>query len=889
MTQNSNITPMMAQYLATKQQYPDFLLFYRMGDFYEMFFEDAVKASQALDIALTKRGKLNNEDIPMCGVPFHAYENYLARLIKQGFKVAIAEQTEDPKEAKKRGAKSVVCRDVVRLVTAGTLTEDGLLNQKRNNFICSLVNKQNNLSVAWLDMSTGAFYTQEFDIENTPHSSVLSMVLSRLSPVEIIVSDTYVQNAQLFNVFSDYKDKLTVLPLARFGYDNNLLRLQKFFGVQSLEAFGDFCKAEVCAAGTLLDYIDITQKGKLPHIEAPIKIKNSEVMEIDAATRKNLELLESLTGDKNSSLISVIDKTQTGAGARLLAQRISAPLMDIPQINERLDIIDFFIAESTVRSKVRELLKQCPDIQRAVSRLCLSRGGPRDMDNIRIVLSNVPKIKRIILEESNALNSKTNNALKSLVESFPFNSTLLDTLNNALAEDLPLLSRDGGFVKEGYNQALDEMRHISIDSSKFLAQLQAQYAEATGISQLKIKYNNIIGYFIEAPSKYSKEILDNPQYIYRQSVMNAVRFTTAELTELESKIRGAQDKALAMELKIFEDILLEIKVCANDLYRTSSILAQIDVGSSLAQLASEENYVRPIIDDSYDFEVIDGRHPVVETSIKNASNSQFVSNCCKLNGKDSSIWLITGPNMAGKSTFLRQNAIIAVMAQMGSYVPASYAKIGLINKLFSRVGAADDLARGRSTFMVEMVETAGILNQADERSFVILDEIGRGTATFDGLSIAWSVVEYLHEINKSRALFATHYHELTDLKDKLPKISLHCMRTKEYKNTIVFLHEVVEGAADRSYGVHVASLAGLPKAVLSRANQILKMLEKNNGNSVMQKIEDLPLFACAEPKPEAESSVIEQMVSDIDPDDLSPKEALEMLYALKNASKNNRR
>lgn len=884
------MTPMMAQYLQIKKEHQDYLLFYRMGDFYELFLDDAVIASKALDIALTKRGKLDSQDIPMCGVPFHAYESYLAKLIRQGYKVAICEQVEDPKEAKKRGAKSVVKREVIRLVTAGTLTEEPLLDAKKNNFLLTLAKVNDTLGLSWLDISTGDFYLQEVLLKAKDEGVVLAGILSRLNPVETVISDAYLQNPQIFNVLNDYRDQLSVLPQARFNSENAKKRLETVFKVEAVEAFGNFTRAEITAAGVLLDYVENTQKGKIPLISKPVKVTESQIMEIDGATRRSLELVEALTGDKNSCLLGVIDRTVTGAGGRLLASRVSNPLKDIEGINRRLDSVEFFTRFNRIRQEVRAILKACPDIERAVSRLSLGRGGPRDLANIKTALAVVPQLKNLVMSfnqnTDEQILSEFPDSLKTVLNNLGEHSNLVSTLEQALAEDLPLLARDGGFIREGFYPPLDEIKLLKNDSHKMIVELQNKYAEVTGISNLKIKYNNVIGYFIEVQSKFAPEMLENKDFIHRQSVLNATRFTTVELTELENKIRGAADKALAMELEMFDNLIKDVRLASEDISRTAKAMAELDVSSALADLAVEKNYCRPQIDDSLVFDVKEGRHPVVENAISKENAGAFVGNNCQLDDAHGRLWLLTGPNMAGKSTFLRQNAIIAIMAQMGSFVPCASAHIGVIDKIFSRVGASDDLARGRSTFMVEMVETASILNQADERSFVILDEIGRGTATFDGLSIAWAVVEHLHELNKCRALFATHYHELTALTSKLPLMTLHCMKIKEFNDEVIFLHEVIDGAADRSYGIHVAKLAGLPRTVVKRAEQVLETLEREGkSQSVSQLAEDLPLFAAVRSKDEpAAQQIVPAMeaLKELNPDNLTPREALDKLYELKN-------
>lgn len=882
------LTPMMAQYLETKKAYPDYLLFYRMGDFYEMFFDDAVAASKALDIALTKRGKLEGADVPMCGVPFHAYETYLSRLIKHGFKVAICEQMEDPKEAKKRGAKSVVKRDVIRLVTAGTLTEENLLDSRRNNFLLSLAKTGDMLGVSWLDLSTGDFFLEEIGLKNKPEAVVVSSLLSRLSPVEILVSDRYLQSPKLFEVFNEYRKKLSVLPEARFNFENARRNLLNLFKVETLDAYGNFSRAEITAAGVLMDYVETTQKGQMPRVEKPVKIYERQVMEIDGATRRSLELLESSSGDRGNSLLSVLDRTVTGAGARMLAGRIASPLVDTKEIGERLNVVEFFLNEEFIRDDVRALLKACPDIERAVSRLSLERGGPRDLAAIKTTLAAVPRLKNILSGASSQnMVSELPEAVARIAGRMGHHENLVDELERALADELPLLARDGGFIREGYYPPLDEIRRVKNNSQQIILQLQEKYAAATDIPNLKIKYNNLIGYFVEVPAKFATRMLENRDFIHRQSVLNAVRFTTVELTEIENEIRGAGEKLLATELELFNKLVTEVRIAADDISRTAKALAELDVGAALADLAAEKNYCRPEIDDSFCFDIEDGRHPVVEASLAREHGGAFVGNDCRLGGDYSNIWLITGPNMAGKSTFLRQNAIIAVMAQIGSFVPAKRARIGVVNKLFSRVGASDDLARGRSTFMVEMVETASILNRADERSLVILDEIGRGTATFDGLSIAWAVVEHLHEVNRCRALFATHYHELTSLVGKLRKMSLHCMKIKEFNDEVIFLHEVIDGAADRSYGIHVAKLAGLPPVVLKRAEQVLSSLENDKKNANIKELaDDLPLFSSLK-KEEKKPSAVDAALAEICPDNLTPREALDELYRLKALSEEN--
>lgn len=888
MTQKEeNISPGMVQYLQIKSQYQDYLLFYRMGDFYELFFDDAVKASQALDIALTKRGRIKGENVPMCGVPYHAYESYMAKLIKAGYKVAVCEQMENPEEAKKRGSKSVVKREVIRLVTPGTLTEDTLLDARKNNYILS-ISKQNNVyGFAWIDLSTGEFYTQEMSFNSNMEYHELSGVLARLSPGEILIADSFLEKSYLFDLFNEYREKLSVLPAARFNANNSLKRILNFYNVQTIDSFGNFGRVEIMSAGVLLDYIADTQKIQMPRISRPVKIIYTKYMEIDASTRQNLDLTD---GPRGATLISVIDRTVTACGARMLNSRLANPLLDIDEINARYDIIDFFINHGDIRDKLREKLKGFPDVERAVARLGAGRGGPRDLYTVLQALSVLPRLSSTIkaYKKTDVVDDMPP-ALSDTLQRLGNHYGLITTLSTALDlsdpdNSLPHLARDGGFIAKGYSPELDNLREMGQKGHDYIIGLQDKYIKETGLDNLKIKYNSVIGYFIEVPNKSAAALLGNPTFIHRQSVLNATRFSTAELTELENDLRSATEKALALELSIYEDLVRHVIIEADDISRSAAALAELDIGAALADLALEYNYCRPKLDNSLLFEIEDGRHPMVEAALRPSNEKVFVGNNCSLDVENNRIWLITGPNMAGKSTFLRQNALIAIMAQIGSYVPAKSAHIGIIDKVFSRVGASDDLSRGRSTFMVEMVETASILNRATERSFVILDEIGRGTATFDGVSIAWSVVEYLHEVNKCRSLFATHYHELTMLADKLKALSLHCMKIKEFNDEVIFLHEVIDGAADRSYGIHVAKLAGLPKAVITRSEQVLRRLENDNRqNGIIRGEMDLPLFSYALPDKEDKKSFskVEKMLREIEPDDLTAREALEKLYELK--------
>jgi DNA mismatch repair protein MutS len=853
-------SPMMTQYLEIKRVHPEGLLFYRMGDFYELFFEDAVRAATALDITLTRRGQHQGRDIPMCGVPVHAADGYLSRLIRQGFKVAICEQMEDPAAAKKRGSKAVVRRDVVRVVTPGTITEDELLDARAHNYLAALAEAGGAMGLAWLDMSTGDFLAQPVA------SGALGAALSRLRPGELLLAERLLQRPELFEVLGEWKAALSPLPSARFDSANAQRRLEEIFRVQALDAFGDFTRAELAAAGALVDYVELTQKGRLPRLAPPRRLAAGAVMEIDAATRRNLELTQALSGGRKGSLLATIDRTVTGAGGRLLAARVAAPLTDAAAVAGRLDMVQFLLEDEELREELRARLGLCPDMGRALSRLTLGRGGPRDLAAVRDALREAGALRERLAAES---LTPPPEGIARAREDLGRHDALVGRLGRALAAELPPQARDGGFIAAGYAPELDELKALRDDSRRLVAGLQSRYAEETGIASLKIRHNNVLGYYVEVTPTHADKVPSGElgPFIHRQTLASARRFTTVELSDLEQKISTAAERALAVELRIFEDLVGEVTARAEEIALAAGALAELDLSAALAERARQGRWCRPRVEDSNAFDIVGGRHPVVEAALGEAQQGPFVANDCDL-AETRRIWLVTGPNMAGKSTFLRQNALIAVLAQMGSYVPAAEARIGMVDRLFSRVGAADDLARGRSTFMVEMVETAVILNQATERSLVILDEIGRGTATFDGLSIAWACVEHLHEVNRCRALFATHYHELTSLAAKLPALACHTMRVKEWQGEVVFLHEVAPGAADRSYGIHVAKLAGLPEAVVARAEQVLETLERGEqAGSLTRLADDLPLFAARPSRPAR--------------DELSPREALDLLYELR--------
>jgi DNA mismatch repair protein MutS len=882
---------MIAQYLEIKAANADCLLFYRMGDFYELFFEDAEIASRALGIALTKRGKHLGHDIPMCGVPVHAADDYLQRLIATGHRVAVCEQIEDPAEARKRGPKAVVRRDVVRLVTPGTLTEETLLDARSHNFLTALFRApakedgKTSYALASLDISTGEL------IASSAAASDLAGELARLKPREVLVGDDLAGDAGLRRQVEEARAALTPCPRAHFDSVSGERALKARLGVAALDAFGEFTKPELAALAGLLTYVEITQVGRAPLLRAPRKETAGSLLIIDAATRANLELVRSNQGTRAGSLLAAIDRTVTAAGARELASRLASPLTHPATLNARLDAVSYLADGPRLRHDLREALKAVPDLARALARLTLGRGGPRDLGAVRDAIAAAHDLAAQLLHTGEALGLPRD--LMGVAECLAAAPGQVEqSLSGALDDTLPVNARDGGFIRTGANADLDEHRRLRDSSRQVIAGLQATYAEATGIKSLKVRHNNVLGYFVEVTALHGPVLTKPPHvelFIHRQTLANVVRFSTPELAELEARITQAADRALALELEIFASLAEEVLAEEATLSAASAALAELDHYAGLAELAVEQNYVRPKIDASLTLAVEEGRHPVVEQTLRRSAGASFVCNDCRLGSSDAAadtrILLVTGPNMGGKSTFLRQNALIVVLAQSGSFVPAKAAHIGIVDRLFSRVGAADDLARGRSTFMVEMVETASILNQASARSFVVLDEIGRGTATFDGLSIAWAALEYLHEVNRARVLFATHYHELTALAEKLDGAANATVEVKEWRDEIVFLYRVVKGAADRSYGIHVAKLAGLPPPVLARATEVLSALEKADGRPKPSALaDDLPLFQAAKgsalPQDER-AAVLEQALAALSPDALTPKEALEALYRLK--------
>ncbi len=864
---------MMVQYLAIKDEVgPDALLFYRMGDFYELFFDDAVRAAATLDIALTKRGKHAGQAIPMCGVPVHASEAYLARLIRAGHRVAVCEQTEDPAEAKKRGSKSVVRREVVRLVTPGTISEDSLLDASQSNILAAVfIGRAGDAALAWADVSDGSFHSASVAPDD------LLSELSALRPSELLLPEA------LYADWAEAGFALTPLADVRFDRRAGESLLKDRFGLGDLSGVGDFAPEEIAAAGALVGYVELTQAGGRTALSAPQRRERSGWLSIDAATRASLEIDRTLAGKRKGSLLSVIDRTVTGPGGRMLADRVTKPLTDVARIRERLACVAQLAAEDAWRAALISALKGTGDAARALSRLQLGRGGPRDLLTVR---SAILAGEAVNADAATRPSLGIVPGLAALLERLSLSdkaelAAFARDLGKALVDDPPMQARDGGLVRAGWSAEIDRLRGARDETRRSVAALQGRYAAHSGVTALKIKHNNVLGYHIEVKPRFADQLLNVEPFIHRQTLVSGVRFTTVELAELDGQISGAAEKALGLELEEYERLRARADHLAEPIRHLANGLAELDVHSALASWALEAGACHPVVDHSLHLEIEAGRHPVVEEALRRQSASRFTPNDTKLDGKGAEaarLALITGPNMAGKSTYLRQSALIVLLAQAGSFVPAASAHIGVVDRLFSRVGASDDLAKGRSTFMVEMIETAAILNQATERSFVILDEIGRGTATFDGLSIAWAAVEHLHAVNRSRALFATHYHELTELVSELDFAANLSLHAREHDGDLVFLHDVREGAADRSYGIQVAKLAGLPPAAVARAKAVLDKLEADGTDLG---VSDLPLFNGAPPAAVAKPSAVEDAIRNLDPDTLSPRDALDLVYDLR--------
>ncbi len=859
---------MMAQYSDLKSEAGDCLLFYRMGDFFELFFDDAKTAAGVLDIALTTRGEHAGKPVPMCGVPVHAAENYLARLIRAGCRVAIAEQVETPDEAKARAkregtpsSKALVRRDIVRFVTAGTLTEEALLEPRRANMLAAVCELRGACGVAACDISTGAMQLEECEPQR------LSAVLARIGASEVVVPEGW----------DDMPQDAVIRPRGDFASDAGEAQLKKVHGVATLDGFGQFSRAMLAAAGGLVAYLEHAGRGELPLLLPPTLRASGQHMAMDEATRASLEILASQQGGRSGSLIAAIDRCVTGAGARQLAEDLSAPLADRHAIEARLALVGYLLADPLLRSDLRAILRSLPDIGRALGRLVAGRGSPRDLGQVRDGLSEARRLHELLKAkgERPAL-------LDRLLPDLAGHGELTDLLSRALVPAPPTERQSGGYIAQGYDASLDELREVSGNARRAIAAMEARYRSETDTPSLKIKHNGVLGYFIEVPSKHADKLMAaDSGFTHRQTMASAVRFNSLTLHEEASRIAEAGGRALAAEESHFEELVERVSVRREAIAATAAALARLDVAAGQAERASDGEWCRPRISDDPELGIEAGRHPVVEAALS-ANGERFVANDCSLSETDR-LWLVGGPNMGGKSTFLRQNALIVLMAQAGGFVPARSATIGLVDQMFSRVGASDNLARGRSTFMVEMVETAAILSQATERSFVILDEVGRGTSTYDGLALAWAVAEAIHETNQSRCLFATHYHEMARLAETCDALSLHHVRAKEWKGDLVLLHELAEGAADRSYGLAVAKLAGVPAPVVKRARSVLDKLEKGRAETggLAAGLGELPLFAAAMEAQEEECDILRETLEGVDVDALSPREALELVYRLK--------
>jgi DNA mismatch repair protein MutS len=844
-------SPAMAQWFALKAEHPDALLFFRMGDFFEMFFADAEAASASLDIALTHRGEHGGAPIPMCGVPVATADLYLARLIRRGFRVAVAEQME---AASARTTKAPLKRAIVRLITPGTLTEESMLDSSRQNLLLALAEAGGVLGAAWIDVSTGLFETASVPPNGLP------ALLGRLDPAEILGPDGL--------ALGDFAARRTA-SMAAPGATPGRQRLAAHFGAASLDAFGSFTDAEAAAGALALDYIALTQAGRMPRLSRPVKVGDSGQMAMDAATRASLEILRARDGGAGLTLFAAVDLTLSAPGGRLLASWISAPLTDPSGIARRQDFWGFLNTEPARLAELRQRLRGVPDMARALARLSLGRGSPRDLAALRQGLACAAACGAVLTEPCPPGLS----VLRGQLDAAP---ALAELLGRALADPAPARLDDGGAIAPGYDGELDAERALRDDSRRVISGLQLDYAQRFGLASLKIRHHAQLGYVIEVPASAVESLRAHPELTLRQGMANGARFTHAALSELDRRITEAAERAAAREKTLFAGLVSAALAQAEPIAAAAEALASLDVLQSCARLAEGGAWCRPEVQDNDAFIVQGGRHPVVEAAL--AGKGAFVPNACDLS-PGRRLLLLTGPNMAGKSTYLRQNALIAILAQAGLPVPAEQARLGVVDRLFSRVGAADELARGRSTFMVEMIETAAILHQAGPRSLVIVDEIGRGTATLDGLAIAWAVLEALHSQIRCRTIFATHFHELAGLTQALPRLRPHMMRVREWRGDVVFLHEVAEGAAGRSWGVHVARLAGVPAPVVKRAASLLAALEKGREPVTA----DLPLFAHASP-PETEAHPVLKMIADIDPDRLTARDALDFLYRLKEIS-----
>jgi len=876
------ITPMLKQYLEIKEEHRNSILFYRMGDFYEMFFEDALEASKILNITLTSRNNKNDVNkVPMCGVPYHAAQSYIAKLVQAGKRVAICEQTEDPAQA-----KGIVSREVIRIISPGVVTDDQLLDEKENRYVCSVCRSSEGSNSIWgisfLDVSTGDFSTGEFQDDSEPPELIIDQ-LTRMQPAELVFNEA--DRLRLEPLLSAATMNLSGLCLTEkpdqlFHFESSNSALTEHFGVLTLDGFGcGTFRQGTIAAAVLLDYIIDTQKADISHIEQLKPIDLNSLLLIDDASRRNLELTHTLIGGRREgSLLSVLDHTCTPMGARLLKHYLLSPLQDISRINGRLNAVSYLHHQTSTRKTYREALSEIYDIERLNSRMVLGHGNARDASALKHSLSKLPEIQQL-LSLSDAPK------IQQIHQQFDVLHDLYDLLDSAVADDPPITLRDGNLIKPGYNEELDELVDLLRDGKQLILNLEHQEREKTGLPKLKIGYNKVFGYFIEVSKLNSAKVPDH--YIRKQTLVNAERFITPELKEFEGKVLSAQDRRLELEYQLFLEIRTVIAKNSPRLLKTAHLLAQIDVYCCLAEIARRYHYIRPKISTGDEISIVEGRHPVIERALP---PGKFVPNDVFLDQSKNQVLIITGPNMAGKSTILRQTALIVLLAQMGSFVPANNASIGVVDRIFTRVGAMDDLRRGQSTFMVEMSETANILNNATTRSLVLLDEIGRGTSTYDGLSIAWAVTEalVLKDDRGIKTMFATHYHELTDLARRQARVQNLSVAVKEWNDTIIFLHKLVAGGTNRSYGIQVAALAGVPAAVVSRAEEILKKIER--GELESHTPSSFPLRTQSDDRQPNKPSQLSLFSTSIHPafellyetniDDLTPRQALELLYQI---------
>lgn len=867
------VTPMMKQYLAIKDENPDAILFFRLGDFYEMFFDDAETASRALEITLTARDGGNGQKVPMCGVPYHAADNYIARLIEKGFRVAICEQVEDP-----RAAKGIVKREVTRVITPGTVTEGSMLDEAKYNFLIGVFKDDLGYGIGVTELSTGYFGVTE--ITGARALAKLLDEISRLKPVECILSDEIRENLELSTKLAGMGMSVNYYVKPAFNYKDAYNTLLEHFGTSSLEGFGcEHMRLGIRAAGGVMAFLKETQKNALTHINKLIPYTTEHYMLLDTATRRNLELTQTIRDNqKKGSLFWVIDHTVTAMGARLLKLWVEQPLLDLGKINERLDAVEELVNNVFLRSDLKKLLDQVYDLERLAGRIAYGNANARDMIALKTSLQVLPGMQQILKDVYSP-------GLSRILESLDCMEDVVGLIEQAIADDPPLSVRDGGIIKTGYDPEVDRLRSAARDGKKWIASLEARERERTGIKSLKVGFNKVFGYYIEVTKSNLAMVPDD--YARKQTLANAERYITPELKEYENLILGAEDRVIQMEYDLFCQVRNRVNEEVPRIQKCAGLLSRLDVLQSLAEAAIRNNYTKPVIDDSDIIDVKDGRHPVVE---KVLANEPFVPNDTYLDGAGYRLDIITGPNMAGKSTYMRQVAIICLLAQIGSFVPAEQARIGIIDRIFTRVGASDDLATGQSTFMVEMNEVANILNNATAKSLVILDEIGRGTSTFDGLSIAWAVAEYILDTKKigAKTLFATHYHELTELADIFPGVQNHSIAVREKGEDIIFLRKIIPGGADRSYGIQVARLAGLPNEVLTRAKEILVSLETTEDLAKVQREvaaarkkqdrtgrEQLSFFA----EPAVPHPVVEE-ISGLDLLNMTPLDALNLLYRL---------